>query len=790
MPTPHPTSAAPYRAPFGAPSLAAVLPVMFALLAAFTYGWRSMDHAPEPTALTSAPDAPSATGFSAAAGMATLTHLLQEQAPHPVGSPLHAVVRDRILTILRDAGYEPKVDPTLQCTPRYGCAWVQNIVAIRRGADSTRAVMVSAHYDSVPAGPGASDDGAGTAIVLELARALARGPQPKNDIVLLISDGEELGLFGAHAFLARDPAMRRIPVMVNLEARGTSGPSVMFETGDGNAHLMRIYGQAVRRPVANSLAFEIYKRLPNGTDFTVYRDHGVIGFNLAFIAKASRYHTPLDDLAHLDQATLQHHGDNAFALTSALAAADLAELQTTADSSYFDVFGRVLVQWPSLWNLPAAAVALLLLIVLVVLRRRELGGGLRTFVWSLLALLAPLILLGGLGTALAYPLGHWPGALLIDHPMPWFGRAALLLAALLVALVLGIAAGRRRSAAAVTAAVWLGMTALAALLSFAVPGASYPLLLPCVGFVVVAFALLLGDVPNAMCWASIIGFLLIAFFWTGLSVMFESALGFPQGMEKLLALTPLTWAALAVFAHSSTPSPRRPTPAVLLPLLLVSAGLAATAAAATTVPAATVHRPRGLSFLYQDDGTAAGPRWLAYSIPPEQPAVLDAAGFGREPESFYRLGAVASTGRARPAADLRLPPPTFAPATIEPAAPAGGPRVLRGTLRLPPGALAGGFTIGPNSGLLALRIEGQQVWSEERLAGGAARSLRLPGLAGRDVHLELTLAPGAKGPFLVYARLPLPDGSSELGTLRSHRPADTTPFDFGDCAVVIRRIPL
>jgi hypothetical protein len=762
----------PSVAPSLGPSIKLVLPLMLIGIAVCAFGWRS---------LTEAPATPANTGFTATAGMATLSELLQEQAPHPVGSALHATVRDRILAVLRTAGYEPKVEPTLQCTARHGCGWVQNIVAIRRGSDSTRAVMVSAHYDSVPAGPGAGDDGAGIAILLELARDLARRPQQRNDVVFLISDAEEVGLLGAHAFLQRNAEMQRIPVMINLEARGASGPSVMFETGNGNAELMKLYAKAVARPVANSLAFEIYKRLPNGTDFTVYRNRGVIGFNLAFIGKASLYHTPLDDLAHLDRATMQHHGDNAFALAFALAAADLGALASPEDASYFDVFGRLLVQWPAKWNLPAAAVALLMILLLMLLRRRQLGGTAGSIAWALFAVVAPLILLGGLGHGLSYPLGHWPAALQLDHPMPWPGRAALLVAAVLVALLVAAPIGKKQAPLIATWAVWLVMSALAVFLSITVPGAAYTLLLPCAAFAVVAFALLLTGVPGALFWASSIGFVLAAFFWTGTLTMFESALGFSQSMTKLLALAPLTWAAIPVAAGSFA----RPGARASLPILIAAAGMIAAAAAAALVPPVTPDTPRGIALVYHEDG-GGSPRWFTHTTD-DATAYLDAAGFGKElvPVTFH--GQVAIAARGKPAADQQLPPPTFArTGDIQNSA---GQRVLTGTLHLPAESLAGGLTINRNSGLLGLRIEGQQVWSETDLAGGGARTARLSGLSGRNLTIELTLAPGAKGPIIIYQRSMLAE-SAELRGLTTARPADATTFGYGDCAVVLRRIPL
>src|SRR5262249_35094015 len=159
-----------------------------------------------------------------------------------------------------------------QCAPpdRFpGCTQVENIIAIHPGADSGFAVLVTAHYDSVAAGPGVSDDGAGVAVVLELARALA-SRKTKNTIILLITDGEETGLRGALAFAQPHPLMKdrdrertgsTPAVVVNAEARGASGPSMMFETGASNGALIPLFAKVVKHPSANSLTYEVYKLL-------------------------------------------------------------------------------------------------------------------------------------------------------------------------------------------------------------------------------------------------------------------------------------------------------------------------------------------------------------------------------------------------------------------------------------------------------------------------------------------------------------------------------------------------
>jgi len=279
-----------------------------------------------------APPGTADTAFSEEHAFATLSGLLKEQRPHTAGSPENAVVRDRIVAELRSAGYAPELQAVLQCDPggrNPGCTAVENIIALHKGTGDGKAVLASAHYDSVPAGPGVGDDGVGVAVTLELARAFA-GRTTRNDVIFLITDGEESGLRGALAFARRHPLMRHVGAVVNADARGASGPSVMFETGPGNARLMDLYAHAVARPVANSVAYEIYKLLPNDTDFTIYRKLGLSGFNFAFTNSASLYHSARDNLQYIDRKTVQHAGEHAFEVVGALADAGEAHREVTA----------------------------------------------------------------------------------------------------------------------------------------------------------------------------------------------------------------------------------------------------------------------------------------------------------------------------------------------------------------------------------------------------------------------------------------------------------------------------
>src|SRR3984885_11995831 len=288
---------------------------------------------PAPLGIDAAP-----TMFSAARAREILKELVGDGVPHPMGSPADAKVRDLIVKRLTALGYSTELQTGLACG--FGaCGTPTNIVATRGELTGNDAVMLAAHYDSVPAGPGASDDGVGVANLLEIARVLTVTPPPRHPIVLLVTDGEEAGLLGASLFTRDHPLAKHIWAAVNMDTRGVSGPSLMFETGTANAWLMRLYGRSTLEPITNSLCYVIYKTLPNNTDFTIFKAAAYQGFNLAFIGDVAYYHTPLDSFENASPTTMQHQGANALGALLALAnASDLTP--PAADSLFFDVLAR------------------------------------------------------------------------------------------------------------------------------------------------------------------------------------------------------------------------------------------------------------------------------------------------------------------------------------------------------------------------------------------------------------------------------------------------------------------
>jgi hypothetical protein len=303
-----------------------------------------------------APADASASAFSATRAMADVRVI--GRAPHPTGSAEDAQVRAYLIARLKGMGME--VGTTVaamspQAKKRLD-GWrkavepappLANIVAILPGRDRAQpAVLLMAHHDSVWGSPGAADDGAGVASILEVVRAIKVGGQPRRDVMVLLTDGEELGLEGAKSFFATDPRRAHVGVIVNLETRGGGGRASMFETGSDDGAMMELFGRAVSRPVATSLSVFIYKKLPNSTDYTVAKKRGYPGFNFAFIGRAGLYHSPLATPEALDQGALQDMGRQTLDLARALA--DAPSLPgRTADRTFFDAYGLFFVSYPA-----------------------------------------------------------------------------------------------------------------------------------------------------------------------------------------------------------------------------------------------------------------------------------------------------------------------------------------------------------------------------------------------------------------------------------------------------------
>jgi hypothetical protein len=532
--------------------------------------------------------------FSADRAEAILRDLMPEKRPHVAGSPYNSVIRDRVVAHLEASGYEPEIQSRFHCNPLFGvCSPVENIIAVKPGAVGKYAVLLTAHYDSGWAGPGAADDGAAVAAILEIARMAADFPPFDNDVIFLFSDSEENGMIGAHAFAEHHPLFTRVKAVINLEARGVNGPSAMFETGDGNRSIIRMLSKNVARPVANSLVYELYKQMPNDTDYTVYKRKGVMGVNFAFAQGVALYHSALDDPDHLDPGSLQHHGDNAWGMLEALGERDLGTIYHREDAGYIDLFGTRLAHYPvSIAGGLALVLGVWVMLAIALAFRKEFRY--RQLRWGLLAipLLLAAIVLGGY--VLSWPLGRWPDLHPLEHPLPWVGRLTLLLMLLLVIYTTLKLFTGKVSACAWMILAWALMFLLGMVLASRLPTATHIALLPMAMFALGSVIDLLRKKSQApLLMSSVLGFAAAAYVSFHHFFMLDVVMNFDQSHFKVIPLglaTLLVMPMLLAYVRNRNLGwqPARWLAVAVLAGCLVHLFL----------PGYTAERPRGMTLMY------------------------------------------------------------------------------------------------------------------------------------------------------------------------------------------------
>ena len=747
-------------------------------------------HSPAPRGADAPPDE-----FSAYRAKEILRDLVGNGAAHPIGSPAGVRIREAIVKRLGLLGYATELQSGFACN-RGVCGSPVNVLAQLGGSfEDPDAVLLASHYDSVPAGPGASDDGAGVAASLEIARILAARPAPRRRIVLLFTDGEEAGLLGALLFM-RHPLAAQVKAAVNLEARGTSGPSLMFETGSANAWLMHLYESVVARPFTNSLYYVVYKLLPNDTDFTVFKKAGYQGFNFGFIGNVGRYHTPLDNWANASASSIQHQGDNALAVLQALANAPTVQ-PPIAEAVFFDGFARTLIAWPSEFTLPAALLSLGLLLAEAVILARNGALNVRQAAWGgaglLGALASGVALCAGL-LIVAMAVGKVPpmgSASWSAEPLPMHVGAAA------IALLAAAGASLWPAQRAGFWGFWVAGSLFGALLAVAcaifVPGASYVLLLTAI------FAAL-GALPATLRMASARP----PFGWmTDFAALLPSlvffAAVFPVLQFLYTALGSLAWPVSTLLLCFGT--------ATLLPLLVAAsaharrlnvaaAALLAVAGAALTLilPTYSAEWPERLNLEYWSDADTGQSNYLARCDSMRLPAALAAAAkFDPVPRPRFAGSTSLAFYAGAPKLDLAAPelswksePLASPPAASPPTAP-----VTRFLVRLRSarGAPEARVVFPASAHVASIEVmtpQGPIRVKLPQLNSGGATLMDFKSLPAAGVEFSFE-APG-RGPVALQVFDLSYDFPSE--TLQRARPPNATSSQDGDTTVVHRTVSL
>ncbi|KAA5543524.1 M20/M25/M40 family metallo-hydrolase [Adhaeribacter rhizoryzae] len=464
--------------------------------------------------LTNAPE----TEFAAGRAMQHVNKIAQQ--PHSMGTAAHRQVREYLLTELKELGLQTEVQATVvsnQALRRSAMAYVQNVIGVFKGTGTGKAILLMAHYDSQPNTFGAGDDGAGVAALLEVARALRSGPPLQNDVIFLLTDGEEFGLFGARAFLQHSLA-QKIGLVINLEGRGNSGPSLTFEISPENGWIIEQFARAAPYPLASSLMYEIYRILPNDTDFSVFRQAGYSGFNSAFVDGYVHYHKLTDTPANLNQNSLQHHGSNTLALVRHLGNLSLNTTKAP-DKVFFNPIGSWLVHYPAshtpIWVVITGISLFLFLVAGFKSKAFTLWQLLKGLIFYLLifTLVAGLLVLLNQGVVKLMPFHRFING--VYNADLFF--LAYVLVALGLFLLLTRLAYRFTSAWGLAGGVYLIIYGLIVAIYLTIPAAVFILLFPLLFCTLAGLGVILWGVPDAFNWWFIL--ILVAGFLPAISLL-------------------------------------------------------------------------------------------------------------------------------------------------------------------------------------------------------------------------------------------------------------------------------
>ncbi|RBP51051.1 M20/M25/M40 family metallo-hydrolase [Arenicella xantha] len=457
--------------------------------------------------------------FNSDQAFSRLVRLLDDEAPHPVDSVSNDAVRERLLTEIRALGFSPIVRDDFHCSEgrqAMRCAQVQNIL-FWVGEAGPNAVMIASHYDSVPAGPGAGDDGAGVAASLEIA-SLLKGRALARPVLVLITDGEEIGLVGAASFVAKDPVAKLVSAVVSMEARGVSGPVAMFQTSTPNGRDIAAMQSDIKTASTNSLAADVYQRMPNGTDVTQFLKLGIDANNFAIGGSPEFYHTPRDNLAMLDQRSFFHMGVSALNTVEALLAqsGDEPEQQWI----YADVLGLSIISLPQVVGMPLIIFGGLMALAVFVVKGA--GSPVRALAFPFLAILlgVSFAVAASFSVDAMRPESHYAAA----HP--WALRATQHAAALLGALLAFMLIGRSIAVWRLLASSWFCLALLGGVLSFFFPGAAI-LFVPALLTMTVAALLVLINKQRLASILSVLAALLFSLLVVPTSALAEMML-FPE----------------------------------------------------------------------------------------------------------------------------------------------------------------------------------------------------------------------------------------------------------------------
>jgi hypothetical protein len=401
------------------------------------------------------------------------------QSPRLVGNPAFEAAKTTLIGQLNELGLETETQETVLEGVK-----VENILAKLEGTSGQEAILLTTHLDSVETTPGAMDDASGVAEVLETVRAIREGSRLKNTIMVLISGPEEICCYGAKAFATQHAWAKDVRLVINTDAGGVSGPSILAASGPQEGWVIRELAGCLPRPIASS-AIEVF-----GSPATDYADElrndGYMGldFNLSW---QKRIHTPLDDAAHINLNSIQHQGEHMLAAARHFGNLSL-DIPKEPLPIYFDVLGTTVIHYPTTWAMPIFMILALATGGMVILGVRSKKLSLRGTAYGAGIFLASIIsvplLLGVVQVVIIQPLlastpglgAELIGDSVLSNSIRWGGLLLALVSSL--SWPIFIQKKKKLEWESITTGYFLFLFAAAGITSAALPATSYLLAWP------------------------------------------------------------------------------------------------------------------------------------------------------------------------------------------------------------------------------------------------------------------------------------------------------------------------
>ena len=232
---------------------------------------------------------------------------------------------------------------------------VVRISSRKNPSSKENSILVNGHLDSTLPSPGAADDALAIAIQLETLRILTSRvnvPALDNSVILLFNDAEESLQDASHMFITQHPWASTVRGVMNLEAAGNTGPSILFQAT--SSKMIEAYGHAPH-PYGTVLASDVFATglILSDTDFRQFDHYGnLTGLDMAVVGNSYAYHTRLDTTANIEAGVAQQFGENTVAILTFLTkqGTSLTDIHSSRDEdpnpqTYFSVLHRYFVSY-------------------------------------------------------------------------------------------------------------------------------------------------------------------------------------------------------------------------------------------------------------------------------------------------------------------------------------------------------------------------------------------------------------------------------------------------------------